>query len=119
VQFETHHPTEPIEESSCSFVIWVALQAGIVDFRDGGVLLEKLGYLQCALVVVFHAEGEGLDSAVQQEGGVWIKGPSQMVQFVSHLLDQSRLSNDCSCHDVRVTVEVFGRTMEGQVEAQF
>ena len=57
----------------------MAFQAGIVDFRYGGVLVEKPGYLQCALVVVFHAEGERLDSAVQKEGGVWIKAPSQMV----------------------------------------
>jgi len=76
VQFETHHPTESIEESLCSLVIWMALQAGIVDFGDGGVLLEKPGYLQRALVVVLHAEGERLDAAVQQEGGVWIKAPS-------------------------------------------
>src|SRR5438876_6361139 len=60
----------------------MALQAGIVDLRDRGVLLEKPGYLQCALVVMFHSEGERLDAAVQQEGSVWIKAPSQMVQFV-------------------------------------
>ena len=76
MQLETHHPTESIEESPCSLVIWVALQAGIVDFRDGGVLLEKPGYLQRALVVVLHAEGERLDAAVQQKGGVGIKASS-------------------------------------------
>ena len=87
MQFETHHPAEPVEEALCSLVIWVALQAGIVDFGDGGVLLEKSGYLQRALVLVFHAEGERLDAAVKQKGGVWIKAPSQMVQFVGHFLD--------------------------------
>jgi hypothetical protein len=79
VQFETHHSAEPIEESLRSFVIWMARQAGIVYFRDGRVLFQKTRYLQCTLVVVFHAEGERLDAAVQQESGVWIKAPSQMV----------------------------------------
>jgi hypothetical protein len=65
----------------------MALQPGIVDFSDRGVLFQKPGYLQCALVVVFHAEGERLDAAVQQEGGVWIKASSQMVEFVGHFLD--------------------------------
>ena len=114
---EADHAAEALEHAARERVLRMALESGVVDLRDRRLLFEELRDAQRARVLVPHAQRERLDPAVQEEAGVRVERPSEVVQLVPHLLDQGRRPGDRARDDVGVAVQVLGAAVEDQVDA--
>ena len=111
-------PPKPRKRLLRPLVMGVAGQAGIVDLRDLRVPLEPGGDLERALVLGRDPQRERLDAALQQEARVRVGAAAQVDQLVPHLLDQGRAADHAAGHQVRVAVQVLGRAVDHEVEAQ-
>src|SRR5690349_10225197 len=72
--------------------------------------------VQSTFVLVSDAEGHSLQAAMQQVGCVRIESASEMIQPMSDFLNPGGLPQHHPADDVRMSVEVLGPAMEGEIE---
>jgi hypothetical protein len=100
-------------------VLGVAFESGVKDFGDLGVLLEPVGDGEGVLVVLFHAEREGLDAAEDEEAVLGSGAASHGVLEESDLLGERGVFDDHgAADDVGVSVDVFGGGVDDDVDAE-
>ena len=73
--------------------------------------------LQRAVVLVAHAQREGLQPALEQERRVRVERAAEQVELVADALDQLRAPGDRAGDDVGVAVQVLGGAVDRQIEA--
>src|SRR5437899_12189689 len=117
MKLETHHAAIPVKQSLSSFVLGVIIKTRIVHLGDRGMTFQELRDSQRASILMLHANAQRLHSPMQKKRSMRIEAPSKMIQSMSYLLNQSSATNNGTGDDVRMSVQVFRRAMQGEIEA--
>src|SRR5208282_6128191 len=87
-KLEAEHSAESIEQFAGAEMVGMALQAGIVDLRHARMLLEKARDAKRALILMTHAHGQRLESAMKQKTRVRIERTAEMIQLAGYVMNQ-------------------------------
>mmetsp|Transcript_42 Transcript_42/g.363 ORF Transcript_42/g.363 Transcript_42/m.363 type:complete len:212 (-) Transcript_42:505-1140(-) len=96
----------------------VRFQAGIVNFRYPGVLLQHFCKCHCILVVPFNPQFQGLHASQHEVGRVRIDDASKHIVHLLHFGDNIFSSTNRTCEHVIVSSEVFGGRVNHNICAQ-
>ncbi len=95
----------------------MAPQPGIVYVRHGRMALQGARQAQRRLVLPLHAHLERLQAAVQQEAGMRIERPAQVIQLALDRAHEVLAPDHGAADDVGMAVEVLRAAVQAQVEA--
>src|SRR5690606_15805369 len=96
-------------------MVWVRSQAGIMypqDLRSG---FAPLRYTHSVGVVPVHPEGERLDPALQEPGGVRVQRRTPDTGVRPDRIDPLGTSHNRAGRDITVPAQVFGRTVDHEI----
>lgn len=66
---------------------WIVRETRIVHLPHGGLACQEPSQLESVLILPFHPENKGLETAFQEETGVWIECSTQMQLQLPYRLD--------------------------------
>src|SRR5947208_16457766 len=78
---------------------------------------EEVGELERVGVLLSHPERQRHQPPVEEEAGVRVQAPTEMIEAVADALDMLRSTNHAARRDVVVSVQVFRSAVDRQVEA--
>ena len=118
LDIEADHASEPLHLARRHGMVGMAGQAGVEHLADLGVPLEPAGDLEGGLVLSLHAQGQGLEAADQQVGGVRIGVGADDVAELLDRLHHRPLAADAAGHQVVVPPQVLGGAVEHEIGAE-
>src|SRR5439155_17456428 len=81
-ELEAQHAAEAGEQAAGARMSRMRLETGVIDARDRRVAFEKARHPERAVILVAHPEGEGLQSAAEQERRVRVERSAKVVGLV-------------------------------------
>jgi hypothetical protein len=116
-QLDRDHAAEesPAEEPPRHRVIRMRGQTGVV--RDDAALVEVRGNAHRARTLRSESQAEGLHPAVEEPRGFGIERAAEELEPRLHVVDASRAPQDRTRTHVTVAVQVLGRAVEHEVDA--
>ena len=116
---ESHHTGATGGVLSHDVVSWVGSVSGVLDFADQRVVFQKVAASNSVFLVLFHSDVESFQTSVDQVTVEWRwNGAARVLVEVKFIVDVFGSTNDHAHDDIRVSVHVFGGTVETHVGAQ-
>src|SRR5262245_6490205 len=94
----------------------MSFQARVDHALDRGMPGEEPGESQRRAVLLPDTEGERQQPPVEEEAGVGVQTPTEMIETVPDALDLLPSANHAARRDIVVPVQVFRAAVERQVE---
>src|SRR5215213_86467 len=116
---ERDHPRKPAHLLFRQLVLGMVRQAWVVHGLDLGMVLQELGDGEGVLLVLAHANGEGLEAAEYDPGveRAWYGAGGVLVEL-DPLLELLVRGRDSPADDVRMAAHVLGRRVDHDVSAE-
>src|SRR5579863_1367090 len=119
LKLKAQHAAKTVEQFARSQMIGMRLESGIIHASYARMRFEKTRDSQCALVLMTHAHGERLEPAIQEKARVRIERAAKVILRALDFANQVAASDRGARNDIRVTVQIFCRAVQRQIEADF
>src|SRR2546429_18011 len=109
LELEAQYAAEAGEQAAGARMARMRLETGVIDARERRVAFEKPRDPERTVVLVAHPEGEGLQSAAEQERRVRVQRSAEVVGLVPDALDQLGTACDRARRSEEHTSELQSR----------